>query len=62
MTNGKEQLRSGKPADEIEEQSKPVKVDDPAEGEELATGTRGGEHKTGIKGERPTGKGNLGHN
>jgi hypothetical protein len=57
MTNAKEELRKGKPADEIEDQSKPVKQDDPAEGEKQATGTSGGEHQTGVKGQRPTGKG-----
>jgi hypothetical protein len=60
MTNAKEELRSGKPADEIEDQSKPVREDDPAKGEEQATGTRGGEHHTGVKGRRPPGKGNAG--
>jgi hypothetical protein len=57
MTNPKEQLRRGEPADEIENQSKPVKQDDPAEGEKQAKGTRGGTHKTGVAGRRPVGKG-----
>jgi hypothetical protein len=56
----KEQLRRGVPADEIENQSKPIEVDDPAEGESKAQGTSGGEHKTGVAGQRPPGKGNLG--
>jgi len=55
----KEKLRSGVPADEIENQSTPVEVDDPAEGERKAKGTGGGEHKTGVTGDRPPGKGNV---
>ena len=31
--------------------------DDPAEGEKKAKGTGGGEHKTGVAGRRPVGKG-----
>lgn len=60
MNDPKEELRRGVPADKIENQSKPVEVDDPAEGEAKAKGTSGGEHKTGVAGERPPGKGNLG--
>jgi hypothetical protein len=60
MTDGKEELRRGKPATAIKDQSKPQRVDDQAEGEEMSTGTHGGEHKTGNKGLPPTGKGNIG--
>ena len=57
MTNAKEELRRGKPSEKIEDQSQPVRQDDPAEGEEQAQGTGGGEHQTGVKGRRPVGKG-----
>ena len=57
MTKAKEELRSGKPVDEIEDQSKPLREDEPAEGEKKAKGTSGGEHQTGVKGRRPVGKG-----
>jgi hypothetical protein len=57
MTNAKEELRRGTPPDEIEDQSKPVKEDDPIEGEKKAKGTGGGKHKTGVSGQRPVGKG-----
>jgi hypothetical protein len=56
-TDPKEQLRSGKPADEIEDQSKPVDEKDPAKGESKAQGTGGGQHKTGVAGRTPVGKG-----
>ena len=57
MNDSKEQLRRGTPPAQIDAQSKPVKEDDPAEGEEKSTGTSGGKHKTGVAGRRPVGKG-----
>jgi hypothetical protein len=60
MADAQEELRRGKPAPAIADQSKPHRVDDPAEGEQKAKGTHGGQHKTGNKGPAPTGKGNLG--
>jgi hypothetical protein len=57
MTKAKESLRKGTPPADIEDQSKPVREDDPAEGEAKAQGTNGGEHKTGVAGRRPVGKG-----
>ena len=60
MTNAREKLRRGKPAEEIEDQSQPVREDDPERGEQLAEGTGGGAHKTGANERPPPGKGNLG--
>ena len=60
MPNGKEELRRGKPAEDIEQQSKPVKEEIPGELQEQASGTHGGEPGTGVRGRPPTGKGNLG--
>jgi hypothetical protein len=57
MTNAKEKLRRGTPPDAIEDQSKPVREDELEEGEKKSTGTSGGEHKTGVAGRRPVGKG-----
>lgn len=57
MTDGQEELRRGKPATQIQDDSKPKRVDDPAQGEAKAKGTHGGLHKTGVRGERPVGKG-----
>jgi len=58
--NGKEELRSGKPPEEIEDQSTPVKEHEPGELADQATGTHGGEPGTGLRGRPPVGKGNLG--
>jgi len=60
MNDPKEKLRSGVPANEIENQSKPIQEDDPAKGESEAKGTSGGEHKTGVAGRPPAGKRNSG--
>ena len=57
MTSGKEELRRGKPAPAIEDQSKPVREDDPEKAEEKTTGTHGGEPHTGVRGRRLVGKG-----
>ena len=57
MANGKEELRRGKPAPEIQDQSKPVREDEPQEAEKEATGTHGGPPHTGVAGRRPVGKG-----
>ena len=57
MTPGKEELRRGKPAPAVEDQSKPVREDDPEKAEAKTTGTHGGEPHTGVRGRRPVGKG-----
>jgi hypothetical protein len=56
-TDPKEKLRRGTPPDEVENQSQPVREDEPEQGEKKSTGTSGGQHKTGVAGRRPVGKG-----